>query len=216
VGIRDELRTSFGEDFFDPTSTRSGPANWFELCLCGHLSKHHSATVGGAYRLVEQRPKHMGSGRTVMITTMFDGCVGAHYPRNAEKIVTENVDREANTMTERVIVTCACMKFQPVARIDRPNQYFRQRTPPVGDRENPLRHPFVVGVKAFTTHLSKRRAARPELGGDPAWVDAEFDRRFVWLDGARVCGLSKCTETDGVWPVYVDGDRSELRCPQHR
>lgn len=71
---------------------------------------------------------------------------------------------------------------------------------------------MAVGVRAFLTHLSKRKAAVT----DPDWVDLEFDRRFVWIPKKRRCGLSKCAETADVWPVFVDGERSELRCGPHR
>jgi hypothetical protein len=130
--------------------------------------------------------------------------------RKFERETPTDADREARTGVLRVNPTCPCVTFQPVARVDRPNRYFCQRMPL--DRSDPMRHPFIIGMKAFATHLSRRKDA----AADPAWADAEFDRRFTWLDGVRVCGLAKCTTTDGVWPVFVGGDRSELRCAAHR
>ena len=87
---------------------------------------------------------------------------------------------------------------------------FNQRMPT--DRTDDDRHPFVVGLRALTTFLSRRKAAL----ADPSWTKREFDRRFTWLDGKRVCGISRCKETADVWPVFVDGERSELRCGPHR
>jgi len=212
VGTLDDLQADFGDRAFEPVGGPRPKHRWYELCTCGHLGKHHSPTVGGSYRIKEPYPKHMGGGKTATITTVFDGCVGAARTPRTDAIVTESIDREAGTMVERIITTCPCVKFQPIVSVDRPNQFFCQRIPRGGDREDPLRHPFVIGIRAFRTYLSKRKDAI----ADPDWVTAEFDRRFTWLDGARRCGLSKCTTTDGVWPVYVDGDRSELRCAQHR
>ena len=214
MGIFDELRSSFGDDFFDRPTVRESTHNWCELCTCGHIGRYHAPTVGGGYLVKEPYPKHMGGGRTATITTVFDGCVGAVRTRGTEMITVESMDRDAGTMNERINPTCPCTAFRPVARIDRPNRYFNQRVPIGRNREDPTRHPFMVGLRAFSTHLSKRRAAL----ADPAWPAAELERRFTWLDGARVCGLSKCRETAEVWPVYIDGDaaRSELRCPAHR
>jgi hypothetical protein len=60
--------------------------------------------------------------------------------------------------------------------------------------------------------LSKRRAAQ----SNPAWAEQELERRFSWIEGARVCGISRCRETADVWPVFINEDQSELRCAAHR
>jgi hypothetical protein len=212
MGTLDELRSTLGADFFDrpsPTS-RAGLANWHDICECGHIDRYHSPTVGGAYVLPEPGAAVI-RGETWTKLVVFHGCRGALATRNFETESTAT-DRELMTVTLTVTPTCPCEEMRPVAKVDRPNRYFNQRIPL--DRGDLTRHPFQVGVKAFAKHLSKRRAAL----ADPAWATAEFDRRFTWLPGARVCGISKCTKTDGVLPIYVsdvDG-RSELRCPTHR
>jgi hypothetical protein len=74
-------------------------------------------------------------------------------------------------------------------------------------------------MRAYRKRIGKLKRAQLDgpTGLGAAWADAEFDRRFRWLK-SRVCGISTCTVTDDVWPVYVtDGDdRSELRCAKHR
>jgi hypothetical protein len=209
MGIRDEMERAFGDDFFNPTARQESHHNWQELCSCGHLGRYHAETIGGIYRIPPVRTQTVG-GETVSVTTEFTGCVGA-LPVRGFETETMTVDREAHTIVNRINVTCPCSRFTPVARIDRPNRYFNQRMP--RDREDASRHPMVVGVRAFMTHLSKRRAGL----ADPTWPDREFDRRFQWLDGARVCAISKCQEGADVWPVFATADGfSELRCPAHR
>jgi hypothetical protein len=212
VGIRDELERTFGTEFFTPTTERRTIHNWHELCVCGHLDRYHSESVGGTYRLPEPFIRSI-AGEAVTVSTVFAGCTGAMSNRGFEA-QTETVDRESLTILNRINPSCPCVEFRAVAKVDRPNRYFNQRMP--RDRSDAARHPFVTGVRAFTTHLSKRRAAL----SDPTWPDREFDRRFVWLDDARVCSISKCRETADVWPVFVITDPadglSELRCPAHR
>ena len=209
MGISDELKRNFGQDFFTPTSERTEYHNWHEVCVCGHIDRYHAETVGGTYELPPVLTRSMG-GEEVTQTTVFAGCNGAMPGRGFES-QTYTPDREKHTLLITIVPTCPCEKFRAVARIDRPNRYFNQRLP--RDRSERSRHPFVVGIRAFSTHLSKRKAAL----ADPDWATAEFDRRFTWLPDARVCSLSKCNATADVWPVFVDADdRSELRCPQHR
>ncbi len=208
MGTLGELRAEFGDEFFT-RKTAAGPThNWHELCVCGHLDKYHATSTGGAYRVPEPTVK-ISRGVEWTQVVSFTGCVGALRPRGFQES-TESADRETLVTTMTVHPTCPCTSFTPVARIDRPNRYTNQRIPV--DRSDRSRHPFVLGLKAFSTHLSRRRAAL----ADPTWPDREFERRFEWLPGKRVCGISKCQATDAVWPVFVHDDRSELRCPAHR
>lgn len=184
--------------------------NWAKLCVCGHLDRYHSPTVGGLYVLPAPFVKSNRAGVDYTLSTLFHGCVGALKRRNADH-ATVTTDTDAHTVTTTIHATCPCEEFRPVARVDRPNRYFNQQLPI--DREDPARHPFNTGVRAFTTHLSRRKAAT----ADPEWAAAELERRFTWLDGARECSLSHCLELADVWPVFVNGDGlSELRCPAHR
>jgi hypothetical protein len=147
-------------------------------------------------------------------TQELDGCIGAMVKGGYEE--RPERDEKSHTVVNHVVPTCPCTEFRPLAKVNRPNRTFNQRMPL--DRSDHARHPFIVGVRAFTTHLSKRKAADPERGGTPEWATAEFIRRFTWVDRARVCGISRCTKSDGdVWPCYVSDDgRSELRCGAHR
>jgi len=208
MGTLDELRDQFGDDFFTRTTAAQPTQNWHTLCVCGHLDRYHATATGGGYVVPEPTTIAL-RGETWTQVVVFTGCVGALRSRtfDAETVTS---DREKLITTQTIHPTCPCIEFRPVARIDRPNRFCNQRMPT--DLTDQARHPFQVGLRAFTTHLSRRRAAL----SDPSWADREFERRFVWLDGKRVCGISKCTETDGVFPVFVDGDHSELRCPKHR
>lgn len=204
----DEFRDAFGEDFLNPRD-RQPTHVWNELCVCGHLDRYHSPSVGGTYQIPEPRTQSV-RGQEVTISTVFHGCVGAVKARNfVEKTAT--ADREAMTVVEKLNPTCPCEELRAVAKVDRPNRFFNQRLP--ADRSNLGRHPFQTGVRAFSTHLGKRKAAQ----SDPAWAEAEFSRRFVWDEERRVCAISSCTSTAAVFPVFVNGDDlSELRCPNHR
>jgi hypothetical protein len=214
MGTLDEIRASFGDDFFDrKTTSVANRHTWRELCICGHHDGFHSPTVGGSYRLRPDGTRTVG-GKTFTTVHLFNGCVGALPPRGAD-LATVDTNQETLVSTETVTPTCPCSEFRPVIKVDRPNRYFNQRMPT--DRSDQSRHPLMLGIKAFSTHLSRRKAADPERGGDPAWATAEFERRFSWLPGKRMCGMSSCYVSDEtVWPVFVDGDRSELRCAKHR
>jgi hypothetical protein len=86
---------------------------------------------------------------------------------------------------------------------------------PSTDRANVARHPFLVGMRAYRTRIGKFKS----MVGHSDKADAEFNRRFEWLDGARMCSVARCrTSSEDVWPVFVDGDpaQSELRCSTHR
>ena len=207
MGISDDVRR-LGPDFLSPARDRLVNHNWRELCVCGHLDRYHSESTGGAYQLPATVTKTR-LGEQVTVSYAFVGCVGAVMPRGMDDIAWTN-DRETHTDVGRIVPTCPCEEFRPVAKVDRPNRMFNQRMPK--DRESMERHPFQVGVRALITFLNGRVAAET----DPDWVDQELDRRFLWIDGRRVCGMSRCKETDDVWPVFVDGERSELRCGPHR
>jgi len=215
MGIVDELKASFGNDFFDPRpSGRRIPHNWTELCVCGHLDRFHSTSSGGIYQVPEPKTS-VQRGEEWTVTVIFDGCVGAAQARGNDDI-TWTSDRDALTNVGRVNPTCPCTAFRAVAKVDRPNRMFNQRMP--ADPTDRTRHPFLVGCRALLTFLSGRKAADPDRGGKPEWATAEFDRRFTWIEAARVCSISRCTETgDDVWPCFVDGEAlSELRCGSHR
>jgi hypothetical protein len=210
MGTLDELRATLGDDFFTRPARTSAEArvNWQSICCCGHLGRYHSETVGGSYVLPAPGTR-VNQGVTYTQVVLLHGCRGALATRGFETD-TSATNHETAVITLTVNPTCPCTEFRPVAKVDRPNRYFNQRMPL--DLTDITRHPFQVGVKAFAKHLSKRRAAL----ADPSWATAEFDRRFTWLPGARVCGISKCTKTDGVLPMFVHLDRSELRCAEHR
>jgi hypothetical protein len=175
--------------------------------VCGHISRHHGVGNGGTYEPPTVEPPKLG-GVTWTWVTVLDGCAGAVKSKGADQWV-DSADRERAVMTRTMVRTCPCRDFRPVVNIDRPGRYFCQR---VTNLKDPTRHPMMLGIKAYGTHLSKRRAALT----DPTWPAAEFDRRFVWIDGARVCSIANCKTTDDVWPVFVHDDRSELRCSTHR
>jgi hypothetical protein len=208
MGISDELKDSFGQDFFTRKRSITEQHNWTTICVCGHTRHYHGREIGGDYRVPEPTPRRIG-GQMITVQTVLDGCRGA-MPGRGFETETEVADYEALTMTTVIHPTCPCREFRPVADIDRPNRYFNQRLPV--DRHDRDRHPFLTGLRAFSTHLSKRRAAL----SNPAWAEQELERRFAWIDGARVCGISRCRETDDVWPVFVNEDQSELRCAAHR
>jgi hypothetical protein len=208
VGTLDEVREDFGPDFFHPSADRQPTHNWHELCVCGHLDRYHSESTGGRYHIAPTSVKTMG-GVEWTVGERFIGCVGALKSRGFEE-KTADVDREAHTNFLVTNPTCPCTEFRPVAKVDRPNRFFNQRIPK--DRDDRDRHPFMVGIRAFNTFLSGRSAAKK----DPKWADREFDRRFQWIGDRRVCSISMCRVNAGVWPVFVDGERSELRCGAHR
>src|SRR3954462_4763461 len=104
------MRRVFGENVFDP-QPRPTDHNWAELCTCGHTGKYHSTSTGGDYRLPES-PTKLVSGRTVTITTAFHGCLGAAKTRNFTDLTATEIDREHDTMVERLNVTCPCEQFR--------------------------------------------------------------------------------------------------------
>jgi hypothetical protein len=214
MSILDEITASFGPDALKPSGTREIYDRWCQVCTCGHLDVHHSESVGGGYQPITGTTRAPDGGPEWDRVQQLNGCVGAMvkggYEEHPESIA------ESRVVVMHVTPTCPCVKFQPLAKVNRPNRAFNQRMPV--NRSDHSRHPFITGIRAFTTHLSKRKAADPERGGSPEWATAEFSRRFTWLDGARVCGISRCTKSDGdVWPCFVSDDgRSELRCGAHR
>ena len=184
--------------------------NWHQLCVCGHLDRYHSPTVGGTFAIAEPKVVQNRAGVDYTNVTLFHGCVGALKKRNQD-YATTTTDTDVHTVTLTIHATCPCEEFRPVVKVDRPNRYFNQQVPL--DRLDPGRHPFNTGVRAFSTHLSRRKGAK----ADPNWAAAELERRFTWLEHMRLCSLSHCSETVDVWPVFVNADgHSELRCPAHR
>jgi hypothetical protein len=217
MGILDEIEASFGPDALKPSNARTTYDRWHELCVCGHIDRYHGPSVGGSYPLktgTSPDPRDGAEGARVPRTQVLDGCLGAVQ----KGWISDRAawDDETQTVIERLPPTCPCTQLRPIVRVNRPNRYFNQRMP--ADRSDPSRHPFIVGVRAFTTHLSKRKDANPEKGGTPEWATAEFLRRFIWIDGARTCSISRCTTADeSVWPCFVNGEAlSELRCGSHR
>jgi hypothetical protein len=209
MSTSDELRQLFGDDFFDRKATAGPTHNWDELCCCGHLRRYHPTSIGGGFELAMPTEKEL-RGLTWTTVTVAPGCVGALRSRGFES-ESSHSDHETMVTTLTVHPTCPCREFRGVANVDRPNRYFNQRMPV--DPGDPTRHPFVLGLRAFRTHLGRRRAALT----DPTWPEKELARRFVWLDGQRVCSIAKCTTTDAVFPIFVDdAEHSELRCPEHR
>lgn len=209
MGTLDSIKAILGEDLGEPEprdTTDRGRHNWQELCVCGHLGRWHAPVVGGSFefRLTETRFR----GETVRVIHQFEGCQGAMPSRNFE---TETMTADHDKMTLTVVhnCTCPCTEFRPVVRVDRPNRFFNQRV-------HPDRHPFAVGVRAFTKHLSKRKGALEDETG--TWVGLEFDRRFVWIPEAQKCSISNCkVKGEDCFPAYVNDDRhSEMRCGKHR
>lgn len=202
-GFRDLL----GDDLGEPARS-SRPERWFALCVCGHIDRFHSDSIGGSY---EVRPpeERVYDGVTEKMVQTFDGCRGAMLNRDQE-LFTSTVDAATRTTTQRLTVTCPCERLRPVADVDRPGRFFSQKVP--ANPADRARHPFVVGVRAYHKRLAKFRAAQ----ADPTWADAEFDRRFTWR-AKRHCGLPSCRKTDDLLPVFVNAELlSELRCPKHR
>lgn len=200
MGTASELNAILGT--ITPSDTATPRQNWETVCVCGHLERYHSESVGGT----AEPPSYE---RDRGLPYAFHGCRGELATKGF--VVRSHVrqDNGPPVLTENP--TCPCREFRPVAEVDRVNRMFNQRRPK--DRSDRGRHPFMTGCRAMRTRISKLKA----VDGDPAKRDAEFERRFHWLDGARVCGAPECTATDDVWPVFVDDrDRSELRCEKHR
>ena len=153
----------------------------------------------------------LDDGRKFEYRMIFDGCRGAVVNRGQETVQEEADSIGDPTYRHEIFLsTCPCPEFREVAKVDRPNRYFNQRIPTVW--EDPTRHPMAIGIRAFHTFLTRRRAAL----SDPTWATAEFERRFEWT--ARRCAISGCDTTgDGVWPVYLNPEMdTEMRCAAHR
>jgi hypothetical protein len=204
MGLSDELTDLVGDGVVPYIQERR---RWLGLCVCGHISTQHSQSVGGEYipaPLTDTTPPTI---------ERFDGCRGALA---GGRKPTEEYVREGDVIVKLTLATCPCERFRPIAKVDRPGRFFNQAIP--RDREDYIRHPFLTGIRAYRTRISKFKA----IDGDPVKTAAELDRRFEWLPGARICSISRCKATDDVWPVFVsegsDGTRShsELRCLAHR
>jgi len=212
MGTLDDLTNSFGPDALKPRpGSGRGAPSWHGLCVCGHLQRFHSTDVDGTFRMREGFESTFPDGSRMVTSHVFHGCRGSMVSKGQET-VTEVKDETADPMTTVVtfLATCPCPEFREIAKVDRPNRYFNQRVPT--DWEDPLRHPLIIGIRAFNTFLSHRRRAL----SDPTWAAAEFDRRFEWTH--RRCALSRCEVAgDGVWPVYLNPEMDiELRCAAHR
>jgi hypothetical protein len=211
----DDLKRLLGPDLgrTDGPPERPGQQRWTTVCVCGHLDVAHAPGIGGTL-VVREPEEKISSNRAIRIVEAAVGCTGEMPSRWFERFSDapgETVD-EVMIINRTVNATCPCTKFRAVARVDRPSRFFNQRRP--ADRSDHHRHPLAVGMRALHTRLLKLKRARlSELG--EVWAAEEFDRRFRWIEDARVC--SECPETDDVWPCYVDDrDTSEMRCAQHR
>jgi len=157
---------------------------WVELCVCGHEKTFHGPNNGGEYGGAEW-------GKTV------DGCAGPPPSRNAPK------KRISPDGLLHVDPTCPCVMHRPVAEVDRPGRYFRQKTWTLDQV-----HPMIRGLKAQRTRLANSKTYATT-------ADAELEKRFRWLPGAhkcRVCGKDDQT----VRPCYVNDQRlSQMRCSAH-
>lgn len=207
MDINEQMASMFGEDWGRPSeATVSRRTNWERLCCCGHLERHHPAAFGGLYT-----PPADGEmtfrGTTVKIVHVTEGCRGA-MPASGFELEIHTMDREAGVQTVTWSATCPCREFRPVATVDRPNRYFNQRV--LADRP----HAFATGLRAFRTFLNGCKFAKL----DPDWPAAEMVRRFVWIDGAQRCSLSRCkTVGDTVFPTYINAIMdSGMRCEKHR
>lgn len=217
MGTMDELRAYLGDDLGRGDATeRTDRIRWVQVCVCGHLSTAHSPSIGGDFPLPTEPREFTAGGAPIREIQTMDGCAGEMPNKAFERFTktTETVD-DVLLSTVTVNATCPCPEMRAIAMVDRPHRYFNQKRP--ADRADPARHPFMVGLRAYRTRIGKLKRANPLDHGDgEAWADAEFDRRFQWLTGKRVCGISACKVTDDVWPVFVHDDRSELRCAKHR
>lgn len=209
MGTLDEFRRAYGNDLGRPSEIDYDRGkNWLELCVCGHVSRYHPTTAGGRWN-VPPVAKRVIRETEVTVIQVSQGCCGAMPPRNFEGEVTD-VNFDTNVMTITHVATCPCRELRPIANVDRPNRYFNQRI-------NPERHPFAVGVRAFTTHLTRLKSVRQAK--DPeAMSETVFDRRFVWIEGQRRCSISSCkAQGEGVLPCFVNDElHSEMRCEKHR
>jgi len=184
MGMLDELDATLAATG-DYVNSVDKDVRWVEICVCGHEKAMHGQNNGGEYGGVEW-------------ARWVDGCAGPPQERNAPK-----QRRQADGMAH-MPPTCPCTIFRPVAEVDRPGRYFRQKTW-TRDRI----HPMLRGLQAQRTRLSRSKTYA-------AFADEEIERRFKWIDGKRKCRV--CGKQDGsVWPSYVNEQRlSQMRCAEHR
>lgn len=171
-----------GED-----ETARGKERWHRICVCGHQELFHGQRNGGTF----------GSEDTEYSMYELDGCRGATPSRDEMPMMIDG--KTGKGMKDP---TCPCMKFRPVAEIDRPARLMRQKVYTKDDV-----HPMMRGLKAMRTWFTNRDSIK-----DP---EAEMARRFRWIEGAQKC--EECgTTSDDVVPRYVRGTRnSEMRCSRH-
>ena len=132
---------------------RHRPPAWYKLCVCGHLDRYHSPTIGGTFEVVPTEEKTFPDGRRMVYHHVVEGCRGAMVNRGQSTVRDEREEtEELITRTETFVATCPCDDFRPVAKVDQPNRSFNQRMPDRPRRR--ARHPFQVGIRAFSTHLS--------------------------------------------------------------
>src|SRR4051812_15666124 len=93
-------------------SERPEAHNWRELCVCGHLDRYHSESVGG----MAERPGP--GGLPLDVPYVFHGCNGELPPRGTIRRVPERQDNGPTLVRE--MATCPCEEFRAVARVDRP------------------------------------------------------------------------------------------------
>jgi hypothetical protein len=185
VGLFDELDAHLAATGQDSTTWNDRRVNWIEICVCGHAGVMHGPSAGGTYGGPEW-------GKTV------EGCVGPPPERGTPRT------RIQPDGMMHLKATCPCIVYRPVAEVDRPARYFRQKT-----YTKDQIHPMVRGLKAMRTRLDNSKG----FAGQGA---EEAERRFRWLDGARKCRVCGAKD-DTVWPSYVNDDRlSQLRCTEHR
>jgi hypothetical protein len=184
MGIIEELDAHILATGIDLSSAADRQSRWIEICVCGHERTMHGPGNGGEYGGVDW-------GKTV------DGCAGPP-PERGRPLRRIQADGMAH-----VDPTCPCMMHRPVAEVDRPARYFRQK---VWTRDRV--HPLVRGMRAMTTRLDRSKRYLGQGAEEAA-------RRFRWLDDARECRV--CGKRDGtVWPCYVNDQRlSQMRCSNH-
>lgn len=201
----EEIQAWIEQQLGPPRTDERDRHNWTTACVCGHVARYHSGDIGGEWVVPDPRDRSLG-GELYREIRVSVGCTGA-MPLRGFEAETTVIDREAKVITITRNPTCPCREFRPVAEIDRANRYWNQRV-------FPDRHPFAVGMRAFTTHITRLKRAE----GDPDWAAAEFLRRFRWMPEARRCSITKCAATgEGVAPTYVNAKLdSEMRCPKHR
>lgn len=209
MGTLDEMKAMMGPDLGRTEIDRPDRIRLVLVCLCGHLQTAHGEGIGGTYVIPEVEETTIG-GKPVRIVRSLSGCVGAMPGRYFEQTTDEF---ENGVIKRQHNATCPCDSFRPIAQVDRPSRSFNQKLPSSANRGDFTKHPFLLGMRAMHTRLTKFKRAV----ANPTWADGEFDRRFTWLP-ARRCSMTRCSATADVWPVFVTAtdDRSELRCAKHR